>query len=315
MNNVLECSLRMSTGSASLTQACRRRLPTRRFQWFGALSRVSDLVNVQGSGIGAPEAQCCGKKILTELVTPHPDDEVPVMDDKELLDGLFYRLKAIKEAEGILHISELTPDGKHPLTFYSEVTSNHAEIRKVPLFLWKDLFFISNDLVHFTTLLFLLRTFINDATKEAGTYHQNWYDARYLSYASVLHSAVYNFWDRIGDLLHCFFTTGLSDDRVYMGRVLNNFPAAHRVSANFQQINEIYIDHVRPLVFERNEDVHNQSLATTHFYGAILARGDRQREQTELKLRLPDLFKEQIDFAYKGFELALRLIEERGQKS
>jgi hypothetical protein len=32
------------------------------------------------------------------------------MDDKQLLNGLFYRLKNIKEAEGILHISELTPN-------------------------------------------------------------------------------------------------------------------------------------------------------------------------------------------------------------
>lgn len=236
------------------------------------------------------------------------------MDDKALLNGLLYRLKDIKEAEGILHINEFSPDGKHPLTFYSEVTSHHTYIRKVPLLLWDDLLFISNDLVHFTSLLFLLRPFINDATKEAGTYFQNWYDARYLSYASVLYSAVYNFWDRIGDLLHCFFATGLRDDRVYMSRVLNNFPAAHKASANFQQMNEIFMNHIRPIVFERNEDAHNQSTATRHFYGPIRARGDKQREQTELKFRLPDLFKEHIGLAYKGFELALRLIEERVQR-
>lgn len=237
------------------------------------------------------------------------------MNNKELLKGLFYRLKDIKEAEGLLHISELSPDGKNPLAFYSEVTSRHVHIKKVPLFLWDDLFFISNDLVHFTSLLFLLRPFINDATKESGTYHQNWYDARYLSYASVLHSSVYNFGDRIGDLLHCFFATGLLDDKIYIGRVLNNFPAAHKGSTNFQQMNKIFMDNVRPLVLERNEDAHNQSTATSQFYTVLLAKGDMQREQTELKLRLPDLFKEQIGFAYKGFELALRLIDERVQRS
>ena len=69
-----------------------------------------------------------------------------------------------------------------------------------------------------------------------------------------------------------------------------------------------------PFVSERNKDVHNQSFATTRFYRVILARGDEQREQTALKLRLPDVFKEQIDLAHRGFELALHLIEERGQK-
>ena len=238
-----------------------------------------------------------------------------MMDDKEFLDELCYRLNDIKETEDILHISELTPNSQHPLTFYSEVTSNHVNIRDVPLLLWDDFFYISNDLVYFTTLLFLLRPFINDATKEAGTYFQNWYDARYLSYAGVLHSSLYNFWDRIGDLLHCFFETGLPDGRIYMGRVLNNFPAAERASDNFKQINKIYMNHVRPLMCERNKDIHNQSLATSHYYGVILAKGDKQKEQTEHKLRLPNLFKEQVDLAYQGFELALRLIEERVHRS
>ena len=53
-------------------------------------------------------------------------------------------------------------------------------VRDVPQFLWDDFLFISNDLVHFTTLLFLLKPFVNDAAQEAGTYFQNWYDARYL---------------------------------------------------------------------------------------------------------------------------------------
>jgi hypothetical protein len=237
-----------------------------------------------------------------------------MIDDKQLLDGLFYRLKNIKETEGILHINELTFNGKHPVTFYSEITCHHAKIKDKPQFLYDDFFCISNDLVHFTSLLFLLRPYINNATKEAGTYHQNWYDARYLSYTSALHSAIYNFWDRIGDLLHCFFATGLSDHCVYIGRVLNNFPKAHKKSIIFQQINKIYEGHVRPFVSERNEDAHNQSIPTTYYWRELLARDDKQRERTELKLRLPELFKEQIDFAYQGFELALCLIEERGQK-
>ena len=39
------------------------------------------------------------------------------MDDRQLLNELFYRLKDIKESEGILHITECTLNDKHPLTF------------------------------------------------------------------------------------------------------------------------------------------------------------------------------------------------------
>ncbi len=232
------------------------------------------------------------------------------MNDKDLLDGLRYRLTEIKTTEGILHISELRPSGKEFLTLYSEVTSHKAHIKEVPLFLYDDLFFISNDLVHFTSFLFLLKPFINDPTKEAGTYFQNWYDARYLAYASILRSSVYNFWDRIGDLLHCFFATGLADDKVYIGRVLNNFPKEYKNSANFQKINDIYNNHVHSLISERNEDAHNQLTATTHYFKMILGREDEQMELMQIKLRLPDIFKEQISFAYEGVQDALLLIAE-----
>ena len=180
---------------------------------------------------------------------------------------------------------------------------------------YRMIFFISATtsytLRHF---LFLLRPLINVATEEAGTYHQNWYDARYLSYASTLYSAIYNFWDRIGDLLNCFFITGLGDANVYIGRVLNNFPSMHKDSTIFKQINQIYKDQVIAFVSKRNENDHRQSVPTTHFNRIILAKGNEQSEQTKLKLCLPDLFKEQINLAYQGFELALRLIEERGHK-
>ena len=69
-------------------------------------------------------------------------------DDKQLLNELFHRLKNIKEAEGILHIDEITTNGKHSLTFYSEITSHHAKIKDEPRFLLDDPFCISNDLVH-----------------------------------------------------------------------------------------------------------------------------------------------------------------------
>ncbi|MCH7886826.1 MAG: hypothetical protein IIA58_02560 [Candidatus Marinimicrobia bacterium] len=234
------------------------------------------------------------------------------MNDKEILDELFYQLNQIQEAESLEHINKITIDDKHPLTFYSEVTDQHLKIYSLPQHLFTDLVFLSNDLVHFTSLLFLLRPLIN---KEVGTYHQNWYDARYLSYTRVLHSTVYDFWDRIGDLLYCFFKTGLRDDGVYIGRVLTNIPKSVKSSSYFEQLNKIYNEKVHPIVFERNEDTHTQTIPTSHFYDILLAKGDENSKQINLKLSIADLFKEQIELAYKGFELSLRLIIEKVPKT
>lgn len=233
------------------------------------------------------------------------------MNDKDILNNLFYRLNEIMKNEGIQHISEIKFDNKHPLTFFSKITDNSISIKKPPLFLYDDFFFLSNDLVHFTLLLFLFRPFINDPAKENGTYFQNWYDARYLSYSSVLHSTVYNFWDRIGDLINCFFNTGLPENSVYIGRVISNFPKDCRDSKYFQQLEEIYMNKIRHLILERNEDAHNQSIVTGHYFNIILAKGEDQVEKAKLKFSLPEIFKEQIELAYNGFELALHLIKEK----
>jgi hypothetical protein len=229
------------------------------------------------------------------------------MNDKALLNCLFYRLKEIKTAKNILHISELKINGKDSLSFYSEITSQKAPNKKVPIFLYDDLFNISNDLVHFTSFLYLLKPFINDMTKEGDTYFQNWYDGRYISYAGILQSSVYNFWDRIGDLLYCYFSTGLLDNQVYIGRVLNNFPKSFKISNNFQKLNDIYNNRVRSIIKQRNEDVHNQSSSTTIYFNVLL---EHKQEQEQFKLQLPDLFKEQISLAYEGFLCSLFLINE-----
>jgi len=233
------------------------------------------------------------------------------MNEKQSIDNLFYRLNEILKNEEIHHLDKIKIDGKHPLTFYSEVLSSSESTTKPPMFLYDDFFFISNDLCHFTALLFLFRPFINDPSNEEGTYFQNWYDARYLSYSSILYSAVYNFWDRIGDLLNCFFETGLPENGVYIGRVLSNFPQNSRDSKYYQQIEEIYKSKIRNLIIERNDDVHNQSIATRNYFDIILARGDEQKVKSEIKFSFPEIFNEQIDLAYNCFEYTLRLIKER----
>ncbi len=237
-----------------------------------------------------------------------------MIEDLDILNSLFYRTGEIKKSEGILHLTERELDNKHPLTYYSEVTHNHERIHDCPLFLYDDFFFISNDLVHFTTLLYLLRPFINDSSKEGDTYFQRWYDARYLSYAGILHSSLYNFWDRIGDLLNCFFDTGLAPDRVYIKRVLENFPKEDKSSKIFIQLKDDYEQLVQPTLAERDEDVHNQSIPTTHYFAILLARGKEKLDKSEQKFQIADKIKEQIDIAYRGFELALRLIIERVPK-
>ncbi len=174
-----------------------------------------------------------------------------------------------------------------------------------------DIEFISQDIKFFTGLLYILRPFINNPSKEQNTYFQNRYDHRYLIFASVVHQNVYNYWDRIGDLLYCFFDTGLSERNVYFSKVLNNFPNEYRESEAFQELNKIYEQNVKPILDSRTTIVHYKQLETKHHLG-IFQNYDDDEIKTALekeKNDYPNFFKEQLALCNYGFKYTLKLIE------
>jgi hypothetical protein len=77
----------------------------------------------------------------------------------------------------------------------------------------------------------------------------------------------------------------------------------------------MYRSHVAELINDRNTDAHTTSLVTGHFYRIILARGEDQKVQAKKKMEYPEIFKNQIQYAYKGFELVLALIQDKGTLS
>ena len=66
--------------------------------------------------------------------------------------------------------------------------------------------------MYIISILELLHPNINNAVKEGGTYNQTREDHLYLRYAGFGFQAIYNYWDRIGDILDIFFHTGQSGD-------------------------------------------------------------------------------------------------------
>ncbi|MCX6168004.1 MAG: Cthe_2314 family HEPN domain-containing protein [Ignavibacteriales bacterium] len=130
-----------------------------------------------------------------------------------------------------------------------------------------DIQFISQDIKFLTGLLFLLRPFINIPSEEGGTYFQNRYDARYLPLASLAHQNVYNFWDRIGDLLYFFFDTGLEERKVYFATVMSHFPNQYRSSEYFIKLNDLYEQKIKSLITARTQIVHYKQIETKHYLG------------------------------------------------
>lgn len=68
---------------------------------------------------------------------------------------------------------------------------------------------------------------------------------------------------------------------------------------------------MKDIVVARNRDVHNKSLASQQFLNIVLARGNKKQDLGQLKFDLPEMFKQQIENAYRAFALAVRLIADK----
>ncbi len=180
-----------------------------------------------------------------------------------------------------------------------------------------DIKFISQDIKFLTGLLFLLRPFINIPSEEGGTYFQNRYDARYLPFASLAHQNVYNFWDRIGDLLYFFFDTGLGERNVYFATVMNKFPDKYRSSEYFVKLNNLYEQKIKSLTMARTQIVHYKQVETKHYLGTFQNPNNQQiKDDLEKeKKSYPEYFKNHLDYCNTGLEYALKLINELPDKT
>jgi hypothetical protein len=239
-------------------------------------------------------------------------NKVMILPQQQLFIDLDNHLFQVYAERELKCLSEYEIENKKVLTIYHKIIDKKNRVNDFNSVEYIfDIEFISQDIKFFTGLLYILRPFINIPSKEHNTYFQNRYDHRYLIFASVVHQNVYNFWDRIGDLLYCFFDTGLSERNVYLSKVLNNFPVDYRESEVFKELSKIYEQKVKPILDSRTQIVHYKQLETKHHLGIFQNYDDSEAKKAleKEKNNYPDFFKEQLALCNYGFENTLKLID------
>lgn len=216
-------------------------------------------------------------------------------------------------------IGDIKIGEENSVTFFSRIVRSKQSIKPFPYSDFKiyyELLFISRDIKYYTALLFFFKPHLTDSSYD-GTYFQTPEDSRYMMFASICFQSIYNFWDRIGDLLALFFKTGLHDTSIYFSRVLNNFPKDYKESENFQWLNTHYDQEIKNLLGQRDDIVHSYQLECEFYWRVIEAKmnTNKTREIQKEKESFPHSFKQQIDLLLKGFEMALKLIEELPDKT
>jgi hypothetical protein len=219
------------------------------------------------------------------------------------------------ERLGLKCLSEVKFNDEHPLSFFTHFLDKVKPIKSFHSYKnFNEISFISDDLKYYTALTYLLLPFINNPLKENMTYHQTLEDKRYLSYSNILFQSFYNYWDRIGNLIYSFIKTSLKEREVYFHTVLEKVDDTVKDSEYFTALNKLYTNKFLNLFRKRKEIVHYFQLTSEIYVGTFTNYNDinKLKEAQNIKESLPDLFKENIEYTFQGFELAIKFINQKG---
>lgn len=219
---------------------------------------------------------------------------------------------------GIKHLLEYDFQGENSGQYICRIESK-TNIHPFPYSIFKihdEFDFITKDIKYITGFLYLLRPHINNTYEDRGYYHQTIEDHRYLMFANFGLQSVYNFWDRLGDLLFLFFETGLSHDQVYFGRVMNNMHSQWKQTQTYTDLKNLYDQEVKAFLDSRHEAVHHFQLECKFYWGNVEFNNDlnKLKELNEEKTSYPEKMNNSLDNCVKAFKLTIDLICELPDK-
>lgn len=173
-----------------------------------------------------------------------------------------------------------------------------------------ELIFITKDLKYITGLLYFFRPGIVNPLSDEGRYLQTLHDHRYLTFASLGFQLIYNYWDRLGDLLWRYFETDLEEKKVYFVAVMNKINQAYR-NESYQVVMTLYDREIKHLLKTRNQVVHYCQLEAKMYWGAVKYSGNNEKlqELQDEKEAYPDVFSLQLKHFNTAFELVMNLID------
>lgn len=212
-------------------------------------------------------------------------------------------------------------DGKNAISFFIEIirADKKRRINFHDFDTYNDISYCLLDVRYFLGQLLLYRPHIADLTsspvdingRTVYTYFKNFFDTRYFTLCSVLFSLLYNYWDRIGDLLALYFPHANSKN-IYFGTVIKNIPSAHKLSSNYLWLKDFQSNHYKDLNKKRIDVVHYMNISTRSFQ-EYQKNIDDFNELNIIQKEMdgyPDYFIEQYGQCLIGFEKALKLIDE-----
>jgi len=143
-------------------------------------------------------------------------------------------------------------------------------------------------------------------------YFPSFFDKRYFMTSGLIISLLYNYWDKIGDLLDNCFGVIAAGKNVYFGTVIKNLPIQYHASSNYIWLRDFKDNEFKDLLDKRNEIIHYSALESRYFEQYQYNYKDEveiQKLQNE-KEEIVDYLINHNQLMFTGFERAIKLIDE-----
>lgn len=183
-----------------------------------------------------------------------------------------------------------------------------------------DLLLCSDEIMHFTGQLYLYRPFLNnpliDAIRTVSgklifPNLQNLEAKRYYMYSDIAYEKIYNYWDRIGDLIASFFPEQIKLERVFFTTALDKVPKEFQSNDAYKWLLNFKENGYHMLNSKRKDIVHYTSSNTNGKYSHLFNSGNKKDiiKWVEERHSIADKLKEQIRLTIDGFYYTLLFLE------
>lgn len=209
-------------------------------------------------------------------------------------------------------------DGKDIYPWYREATHYFAEKNKDFNFdkNLEDILFISDEIIYYTANVILYEPCINDPLRnrikinEGKTLYPNYQNLcskRFDMFTDICFEKIYNYWDRIGDLIAACVEIGLNERNIYFTTVIDSIPKEYDNNKNFEWLKSYRWNEFKKINEKRINIVHYYSTGTDFQFEHLTASTNREKmiELMEERRSLPNFFKESINDTIKGFQNTL----------
>lgn len=143
-------------------------------------------------------------------------------------------------------------------------------------------------------------------------YNMSFIDKRYFYLIGVMFEILYNFWDKIGDVLAIYFTPNLPNRQIYFPIVIDNIQSPYIQSQNYIWLKTFKENEYNYLNNVRKQVVHYFNIES-EFYETYMLKSDNKPELLHLqeeKIGFTDILKKQFNMTISGLEKAFLLIDE-----